>query len=146
MCNGPYPKVFDEVKKTISNVRKNRFGKNPINGAEVLAAFEREQVMNDYGFSLLQDRGRFFDDVVITDEFENVIFKSAKSIALILENVPESERFFTLDATFRITAKGVWQQVLILHANYEKKVRQKFFFIHYYIVRCQFSNVSALQL
>lgn len=145
MCNGPYPKVFDEVKKTISNFRKNRFGKNPLNGAEVLAAFEREQVMNDYGFSLLQDHGRFFDNVVITDEFETVIFKSAKSIALILENVPESERFFTLDATFRITPKGVWQQVLILHANYGKKVRQTFFYTLSIVSFVKYNNLLSFR-
>lgn len=130
MCNGAYPKVFDELKKTISNLRKNRYGKAPVNGAEVLAAFQREQVLRDYGFSLLMERGRFFNDVITTDEFENVIFSSAKSIALILENVPESQRILVLDATFRITAKGVWQQVLILHARFGKKVRQTFHLLH----------------
>lgn len=120
MCSGPYPKVFPQVKKTISNLRKNRFGKAPDNGTEVLEAFQKEQVMRDYGFSLLNERGRFFNDVIITNEFENVIFSSAKSIALILEHVPESQRFFILDGTFRVTPQGVWQQTLILHASFGK--------------------------
>lgn len=123
MCNGTeYPKVFDEFKKTLSNIRKLKYGKSPTNGNEVLLEFQKENVRNNYGFSLLQDHGPFFNDVIITDRFENCIFSSAKSIALILENTVESERFFILDGTFSITAKGVWQQTLILHINFGIKV------------------------
>lgn len=125
MCTGSYPKTYDELKKTISNHRTNRFGKAPINGTEILEKFEKEQILKDYGFSLLQERGRLFNDVIITDQYENVIFSSAKCIALIVENVPQNKRFFIVDGTFRITPKGVWQQTLILHAYFGEKVRQK---------------------
>lgn len=124
LCEGtPYPKVFDEFKKTLGNCRKQRFGKSPTNGVEVLAEFEKQSVSEAYGFSLLQDHGQFFNDVVIEDNFENCIFSSSKSIDLILQNTTEAERFFIVDGTFRITPKGVWQQVLILHINFGIKVR-----------------------
>lgn len=99
-----------------------KYGKSPINGREVILEFQKESVREDYGFSLLQDRGPFFNDVLITDRFDNCVFSSAKSIALIMENTLESDRFFILDGTFRITAKGVWQQTLILHINFGIKV------------------------
>lgn len=124
LCNGPYPKTFSEFKKTLTNIRKRRYGKNPTNGEEVLAEFQKEEVLRDYGYSLLQDHGKLLNDVIITKTYENCIFSSAKSIALIKENVPEHKRFFILDGTFYITPKGVWKQVLILHARFGSKVSQ----------------------
>lgn len=115
------------MKKTLQNIRKTKYGKAPINGREILSAFQNENTLNQLGFSLLKDRGPLFNDVVITKHFENCIFSSAETINLVLKNIPESERFFILDATFRITPKGEWQQVLILHVNFGIKVRQKVF-------------------
>lgn len=110
-----------------------KYGKSPTNGQEeeVLLEFQKENVRQDYGFSLLQDHGLFFNDVIITDKFDNCIFSSAKSIALIMENTVESERFFILDGTFRITPKGVWQQTLILHINFGIKVSQFCLFLKF---------------
>lgn len=128
LCKGaPYPKVYDEFKKTLSNIRKAKYGKSPTNGEEILLEFENEFIQKEYGFSLLQEHGDFLNDVVITDDFEYCIFSSAKSIALVLENIPVSQRFFILDGTFRITAKGVWEQTLILHINYGLKVSSNSF-------------------
>lgn len=76
----------------------------------------------DLGLSLHHERGKFFNVVQITDEFENCIFSSSKSISLILENTEETSRFFLMDATFRITPRGIFQQVLILHFQYGIKV------------------------
>lgn len=93
----PYPKVFDEFRKTLSNCRKQKYGKAPTNGQEILAEFEKEYVSEAYAFSILKDHGPFFNDVVITDTFENCIFSSSKSIDLILQNTTEEERFFVVD-------------------------------------------------
>lgn len=125
LCDGaPYPKVFDEFKKTLGNYRRKKYGKAPENGREVLAEFEKESVRIDFAYSLLKDRGQFFNDAIISDRFEYCVFSSAKSISLILENTVESERFFTLDATFYITPYGVWEQTLILQINFGSKVSE----------------------
>lgn len=118
----PYPKVFDEFRKTLSNIRKFKYGKSPTNGLEVLSEFEKPHVSEQYGVSLLAEHGPFFYDVIITDNFENCIFASSKSIELVLHNTNEVERFFVLDGTFRITPNGIWQQVLILHISFGHKV------------------------
>lgn len=99
--------IRHEFKKTLSNCRTQRYGKAPTNGNEVSAEFEKQHVSDAYAFSLLQDRGPFFNDVDIKDTFENCIFSSSKSIQLILENTKEDERFFIIDGTFRITPNGV---------------------------------------
>lgn len=125
LCNGPYPKTFDEFRKTLCSIRKTRYGKVPTNGREILAEFKKENVLKDYGFSILKDHGKLLNDVIITEKFENCIFSSEKSISLIKENVPEEKRFFILDGTFYITPKGVWQQVLILYAIFGLKVVKK---------------------
>lgn len=123
LCEGqPYPKVFDEFKKTLSNIRKTKYGQSPTNASKISAEFEKQHISESYGFSLLQDHGPFYNDVIITNNFEICFFSSSKSIELILQNTPEAERFFVLDGTFRITPKGVWQQVLILHINFGFKV------------------------
>lgn len=123
LCKGtPYPKVFDEVRKTLSNSRAQRYGKAPTNGDEVIDEFKKEHVSDAYAFSLLQDHGPFLNDVIITDAFENIIFSSSKSIQLILQNTKEEDRFFIVDGTFRITPNGIWTQVLIVHINFGIKV------------------------
>lgn len=124
LCEGkPYPKVFSEFKKTLSNLRSQKYGNAPCNGKEVLEQIERDF---DLGYSLLRNNDgellKLLDDVVITDTFENCIFSSSKSISLIKEFTEETTRFFILDGTFRITPKGVWQQILILHVNFGLKV------------------------
>lgn len=124
MCDGDYPKTFDEVSKTLSTIRKMKYGKNPTNGTEILEEFQKEHISKQLGFSLLKDGAQFFNGAVITDKFENCFFSSRKCIDLIIENVSEAKRFFILDGTFRITPKGIWQQVLILHGAYKLKVRQ----------------------
>lgn len=142
LCEGtPYPKVFHEFKKTLGNFRKLKYGKAPTNGIEVLTEFEKEAVLQDYGFSLLQEHGPIFNGVVVRDNFENCIFSSAKSIDLILENTTESERFFIVDGTFRITPKGVWKQVLILHINFGFKVSK---FTMKYFVKEKHYEISLL--
>lgn len=127
LCEGkPYPKVYDEIRKTLGTIRNLRFGKAPVNGKEVLEEFKKDAVMNGFGFSLLQDHGRLLNDVIVSKQFEYCVFSSAKSIALILANTQESERFFILDGTFRITPKGVWVQTLILQINYGFKVSNEY--------------------
>lgn len=126
LCGGtPYPKVFSEFKKTLSNLRAQKYGNAPTNGKEILEQIENGS-LSDLEYSLIHDNEgklqKLLNDVVITDKFENCIFSSSESLSLIRDFTEEEQRFFVLDGTFRITPKGVWQQILILHINFGMKV------------------------
>lgn len=121
LCDGPFPKTFNEVKRTLENCRKQKYGKPPTNCEEILREFQREEIFESLGRSRHKERGVFFNTVQIGADFENCIFSSAKSIALIEENIDIKDRFFVMDATFRVTPRGKFKQLLILHAKLGKK-------------------------
>lgn len=118
----PFPKVYDEVKKTLCLIRRVKYGDSPKNGSEVLSQFATPDNLQKYGTSASIQGGKLFYDVIIEDTYENCIFASTKSIELILEYTNQRERFFILDSTFRITPAGVWQQVVALHISFGLKV------------------------
>lgn len=127
LCNGePYPKVYREIKRTLYDYRGSRFGSSPTNGTEILESFENHELYEEIAYSKLKNENeekiQFFNDVIITDQFENCVFSSNACVSMIKEYVEVKERFFIVDGTFRITPKGVWQQVLILHVNFGMKV------------------------
>lgn len=122
--------------------KKKRNGKPPTTGEEIRLEFLKPNIMDDLGHSKHRERGRFFNDVLIESEYTNCIFSSAKSISLILENVPEKERFFLMDGTFRITPQGVFQQVLILQAQFGIKVN----YLDFFEFHDAFSAESAPQM
>lgn len=121
MCDGLYPKTFPEVKGTLENFRKQKYGKAPINCEEIKREFEKPEIFEYLGRSRHRERGIFFNTVQFGDGFENCIFSSEKCIALIKENVTIEDRFFIMDATFRITARGIFMQSLIIHAQFGNK-------------------------
>lgn len=99
-----------------------KYGKAPTNGEEIRIEFEKPEILNDLGMSKHREHGPFFNQLQINDHFTNCIFSSAKAISLVLENVDENDRFFLMDGTFRITPRGIFQQVLILHIQFGIKV------------------------
>lgn len=126
LCNGtPYPKLFSEFKKTLSNLRAQKYGNAPTNGKEIMEQIEKKS-FTDLEYSLVRDKEgklqKLLNDVVITDKFEYCVFSSPKTLSLIKEFTTEDQRFFILDGTFSITPKGVWQQILILQINFGLKV------------------------
>lgn len=73
------------------------------------------------GKSLHHERGVFFNTIQFGDGYENCIFSSAKAIALIKDNVNIEDRFFVMDATFRVTPRSSFKQFLVIHIQYGKK-------------------------
>lgn len=127
LCRGTkYPQEFAEVKRTLEDCRKKKYGKAPMNGEEILLEFQKENVFEDLGKSKHRERGIFFNEVQISNEYTNCIFSSSKSISLILDNVRQEDRFFLMDGTFRITPRGIFQQVLIIHVQFGIKVKFSF--------------------
>lgn len=121
LCDGPFPKTFEEVKRTLENCRKQKYGKAPTNCREIEREFAKANIFESLGISRHQERGIFFNTVQIGDGFENCIFSSSKSISLIKDNVDTKDRFFLMDATFRVTPRGIFNQLLIIHTQFGKK-------------------------
>lgn len=112
LCDRPFPKTFREVKRTIENIRQQKYGKAPRNCLEIQAEFQKADIFENLCLSRHRDRGIFFNTAQIINDFENRIFSSAKSISLIKENI---------DATFRVSPQGIFNQLLVIHVQYGKK-------------------------
>lgn len=125
---GPFPHSFDHYARTLRDCRKSRFGRSPLSAMEIKTAFDNAIIRNDLGCSLFGQNEPLYNDILIEKDFTNCVFSSAKSIALIKEFVEPHERFFLMDATFRVTPIGDFEQVLVLYVQFGIKVsfRQKF--------------------
>lgn len=123
LCDGMnYPKNFSEVQRTLQDYNKIKYGKSPTTGEEIQLEFSKPHVFEELGKSKHHERGIFFNTMQIANGYQNCIFSSAKSIALIKYFTNEENRFFLMDGTFRSTPRGIFQQVLILHFQFGIKV------------------------
>lgn len=89
---------------------------------EIQSAFNNSMLHDDLGCSLFEKREPLYNDIIIEKDFTNCIFSSAKSIALVKEFIEPQERFFVMDATFRVTPIGDFEQVLVLYVQFGIKV------------------------
>lgn len=122
-CEGPFPKNFEKYERTLRDIRKTKFGKSPNTPQEIDREFKKPEIFNSLGRSLYRDSGALFNVIQIQSSYSNCIFSSPHSISLVKSNLNTNERFFLMDATFRITPRGTFQQVLIIHVKYGIKVR-----------------------
>lgn len=83
---------------------------------------EKENIFEEFGLSKHREKGALFNSIDIAPDYVNCFFSSAKTIALIRENLDEHDRFFLADATFKITPNGPFKQVLILHVQFGIRV------------------------
>lgn len=122
LCTGPFPYNFETVEKTLRERRKSKYGKPPVSPEEIVLEFEKSDVLRDLGTSKHRDKGPFYNTTQIENNYSNCIFSSAKSIELAKEHLEVHERFFSMDATFRITPRGIFQQVLVIYIHFGSKV------------------------
>lgn len=123
---GPFPHSFEHYARTLRDCRKTRFGKSPVSAIEIQTAFQNQELRDDLGTSLFGKREQLFNEIVIEKDFSNCFFSSAKSIALVKEFMEPHERFFVMDATFRVTPIGEFEQVLVLYVQFGIKVKSQF--------------------
>lgn len=126
---GAFPIVFTSVEKTLSNHRSAKLRKAPKKCCEIDEAFEDPEIRSAFCNSLHKEKYNLYDKTYSSKEFGYCVYSSKKSIELISQNVPEIERFLVMDATFGISPKDMFYQVLIIYARYFEKVRNsKLFF------------------
>lgn len=123
LCSGPFPKNYENVEKTLRDLRRTKYGKSPSTAQEIQDAFKTEFVKEGLGKSLYGKRGALFNHIQIENNFSNCIFSSPSSIALIKKCMDTQERFFVMDGTFRITPNGIFNQVLVIYVRFGLKVK-----------------------
>lgn len=123
-CIGPFPKHFESYDRTLRDLRKSRFGKSPTLPREIEYEFKKPDIVNSLGKSLYRNSGPIYNGIQIERDFANCIFSSPHAISLVKEHIEIKDRFFLMDATFRITPRGSFQQVLIIYVKYGIKVRK----------------------
>lgn len=108
-------------------MRKKKYETSPNTCAGIRAAFENDNILKDLGTSLQREHGLLYNCVHEEDDFAYCVLSSPKSIQLITQNMEEKERFYLIDATFRITPMcTVFKQVLIIHAQFGIKASSNF--------------------
>lgn len=122
LCEGPFPQTFSEIKRTLECCRREKYGKAPSTAEEIRLEFQKQEIFEDLGKSRHREHDVFFNNIQIEPNFCNCLFSSSKSISLIREHIREQDRFYLMDGTFRITPRGIFQQVLIIHLQYRQKV------------------------
>lgn len=124
-----FPKNFEKYERTLRDLMKTKFGKSPSTPQEINDEFLKPEIMNCLGQSLYRESGPLYNGIQIESGYSNCIFSSPYSILLVKNNLEPKDRFFLMDATFRITPRGTFQQVLIIYIKYGIKVRIRFFFV-----------------
>lgn len=122
LCVNPFPRNFESYEKTLSGQRKKKFGKSPTTPSEIESEFSKSEILEMLGTSLYREKGRLYNGIQIEDDYCNCFFSSSKAISLVKENLELDERFFIMDATFRVTPHGIFQQLLILYIQFGIKV------------------------
>lgn len=121
-CIGPFPRTFETVEKTLRDSQRERYGPTPNTIEEIVKAFEKPAILEGLGRSHYGKKEKFYNGVQIGKDFSNCIFSSPQSIALIKKYIDVSQRFFLMDATFRITPNGIFNQVLVIYVRFGLKV------------------------
>lgn len=80
---GPFPKNYENVEKTLRELRRTKYGKSPTTAEEIKSAFNRQVVMDGLWTSLYIDKGALYNGIQIHENYCNCIFSSPSSISLI---------------------------------------------------------------
>lgn len=124
---------FKKYERTLQMIRDKCIPKNPINCAEIIAAFRETKIMSTLGRSKLPGNSVFFDGLIEKATHAFCIFSSKFAIALIQKNIEVARRNYMVDGTFAVCPIGPFNQLLVIHAAYIKCVSvyiMRFIFIY----------------
>lgn len=113
---------FNKMERNLLRIRHKVFPKSPKTCDAVTDAFARESIYEVFGTSKHNDARPFYKTTVKTDSYGFVIFASDTTIDLIRGNIAVDRRNIIMDATFKITPLGDFNQFLIIYIEYMEKV------------------------
>lgn len=143
---GVFPIVFTSIEKTLTNYRSAILVKAPKQCSEIDEAFEDPQIRAAFCNSLHKEKYNLYDKTYSSKQFGYCIYSSKKSIELISENQPEIDRFLVMDATFSISPKNMFYQVLIIYARYFEKVKDAVLISEIFYFQNEFSNIFFVEI
>lgn len=74
--------------------------------------FNRIDIMQSHG-KTLDEKDNLYFETVLEDDFAFSIFVSKAAIRMVERYIPQEQRFYVLDATFRIVPKPFYQLLII---------------------------------
>lgn len=98
--------------------------KNPKNVEEFLDAFNKKDILEDFGYAYNKQKEKdvFFNGAVDTGEFSYCVFSSRKIINLMNERIKKNNLDILMDATLRTCAFGPFKQLLIMYVRVHHQV------------------------
>lgn len=101
---------FARMERNLYKLRQNVMPSSPQTPEEILNMFGTENIMNMYGKSLNGEP--FFVDTIIDKDYSYTIFKS-DGICEFIKTLPNSQKKYMLDGTFKSCPLGRYNQLLI---------------------------------
>lgn len=112
--------TYEKLQRNLRRLRNNKYPKTPRCPQDIIEAFEKQEIMNDYGFNLRKTKLFYLDTVNVKAKAYFTIFVSYEAVDLIKKYMPEN-RNYLLDGTFKVAPIGGFYQLLIIHiqCNYD---------------------------
>lgn len=103
---------YNAVKSSLQKNKVKKMPPSPVTMSGVKAEFEREDIMQQFGFTNDEPRMPFYLGTVDTLSYGFTVFGSKKTLQLIQKL---DERKYHIDGTFSIAPQGEFKQVLVIH-------------------------------
>lgn len=107
---------FEEVKRTLHNIRNKCLPPPPKNAMQINDVFAMQNVFEEFGVSKHTHKHPFFKHAFECNDF------SQTTIDLIDTNIPIANRRYLMDATFKVVPFSVFKQLLVVYVEYLDKV------------------------
>lgn len=115
---------FARIKRGLQYIVSNNLVTSPKTTAQVIEAFNFENVWTNFGITKDKENPRHFFTACIADEmYSFCLFSSLKTIDLIKENILPAKRTYLMDATFKIVPHGCFKQLLVIYVEYFEEVK-----------------------
>ncbi|KRF78544.1 uncharacterized protein Dvir_GJ25679, isoform A [Drosophila virilis] len=135
---------YDTVKRTLQRKRQVFLPISPTSPQAVRLAYEKANVMCTYGMTKGNTPKQFFKNVYLSSSFAYCIFSSDEIIALMQSHIPEHNRHFLTDATFKVRPLGDFKEFLIIYIKYMQKMTQKTELCYQHLFTYIESNICSL--
>lgn len=111
------------VRRNLYKIRSEAMPPSPKTPAEIVAAYEIENIMKNYGMTAAAggvEATAFYRKTYSNPQFAYCIFASEYIAERVAELEPNRRHFF-MDGTFRVVPYGDFSQLLVIHAAFFDK-------------------------